>query len=157
MSPLEPGQELRPLVIESVDPGAMKTMAVLLRDPNPIHWDTTVVAGLGLGTQPINQGPINMSYLVELAVQAAGGIAGVRRFGVRFLANVVAGDRVVCTGRVVSCDDQAGTAELELTAAVGERPVLAGTATVALRPAAAGDAHDPSFGTEESERHEGQR
>lgn len=133
MSPLEPGQVLRPRVVEAVDPGPMKTMAVLLRDPNPIHWDTAVVAGLGLGTQPVNQGPINMSYLVELAVEAAGGIAGVRRFGVRFLANVVAGDRVVCTGRVVSRDDVTGTVELELEAAVGDRPVLAGTATVALR------------------------
>jgi acyl dehydratase len=132
VSPLEPGAALQPVVIESVDPGPMKTMAMLLRDPNPIHWDVGVVRKLGLGDQPVNQGPINVGYLMELAVRAGGGPQHVRRFGVRFVGNVFAGDRVVCSGTVSAVDSDAGTAELELTAAVDDRPVLAGTATVDL-------------------------
>ena len=126
------GLELEPLVIESVSAEKMKTMAAILRDPNPIHYDVDTVRELGLGDRPVNQGPINMSYLLNLVTRWAGGTSRLRRFTVRFLGNVFAGERVECSGRVVAVDEDAGTAELELQAAVGERPVLAGSATVAL-------------------------
>jgi acyl dehydratase len=131
MTMLVAGDELEPVVIESVDPNRMKTMALLLRDPNPIHWDTVVTERLGLGDRAINQGPINLSYLVGLAARAAGGGEHVRHVSVRFAGNVFAGDRVTCRGRVTAVDEDAGTAELELTADVDGRPVLAGVATVA--------------------------
>ena len=130
MISLRPGTELDRLIIESVDPEPMKTMAVLLRDPNPIHWDTEVVRELGLGSRPINQGPINVGYLMELAVRAGGGRENVRAFRVRFTGNVVAGDRVICSGRVRSVDAETGLVELELEATVDERAVLTGSATV---------------------------
>ncbi|TQC42599.1 hypothetical protein EEB14_47995 [Rhodococcus sp. WS4] len=41
---------------------AMKPMALLLRDPNPIHWDAGALRALGLDERPINQGPLNVSY-----------------------------------------------------------------------------------------------
>lgn len=132
MSRLREGDRLEPLVVEAVEAGPMKTMAVLLRDPNPIHWDVAVTRTLGLGDRPVNQGPINMSYLIELAARAAGGADKVRRFSVRFLGNVFAGDRVVCEGQVTSLDADTGQATLELTASVDGRPVLAGSATVSL-------------------------
>jgi acyl dehydratase len=130
MSTLSEGQALEPFVVESVDPGPMKTMAVLLRDPNPIHWDVAVLGRLGLGDRPINQGPINVGYLMELAGRAAGGAANVRRFDCRFLGNVFAGDRVTCSGTVTAVDADAGTAELELSAEVDGRAVLSATATI---------------------------
>jgi acyl dehydratase len=130
MTTLSLGAELEPLVIESVDPGRMKTMALLLRDPNPIHWDVEVVRKLGLGDRPINQGPINVSYLIDLAVRAGGGPESLRRFDVRFTGNVFAGDRVVCSGRVVGVDGGARTVELELRAEVDGKPVLTGAATI---------------------------
>jgi acyl dehydratase len=134
MNSLEVGDELEPLVIESVDPGHMKTMAMLLRDPNPIHWDTEVTRQLGLGEKPINQGPISLSYLMELAIRPAGSDrAALRRFRVRFVGNVLAGQRVECTGRVVAIDEEAGTAELELAATANGQPVLEGDATI-VRP-----------------------
>jgi acyl dehydratase len=108
-------------------------MAMLLRDPNPIHWDTAVTERLGLGDRAINQGPINMSYLLELAVANAGGAENLRRFRVRFLRNVMAGDRVVCSGRVTARDEAAGTVDIELTAVVEGTTVLAGHATVVIR------------------------
>jgi acyl dehydratase len=129
---VQAGASLEPLVIESVSAEKMKTMAAILQDPNPIHFDVDTVRELGLGDRPVNQGPINMSYLLNLVTNWAGGSRRVRRFTVRFLGNVFAGERVECSGRVVAVDHDAGSAELELQAAVGERPVLAGSATVAL-------------------------
>jgi len=61
------------------DPG---DVAMLLRDPNPIHWDPEVLRELGLGERPINQGPINVGYLAELAARTAGGVDRVRRLRV---------------------------------------------------------------------------
>jgi hypothetical protein len=45
-----------PLVVDAVDPGRMKTMALLLADPNPIHWDVTVNERLGLGPARVTRG-----------------------------------------------------------------------------------------------------
>jgi acyl dehydratase len=128
---LSVGAELPPFVVETVDPQRMKTMAALLDDPNPIHFDTDLVVRLGYGTAPINQGPITMSYLMNVVTDAFGREA-IRSFRCRFLGNVFAGERVVCRGTVSALDAAAGTAEIELSAVVGDRPVLAGAVTVAL-------------------------
>jgi len=125
------GDELEPFTAVA-DPARMKTMALLLRDPNPIHWDPETTQRLGLGERVINQGPINMSYLLELAIRAAGGPEHVRRFAVRFTGNVFAGEEVVCTGRVTRVAD--GAADLELEARAGDRVVCTGSATVAHTP-----------------------
>jgi acyl dehydratase len=123
------GDELAPVIVESVDPQRMKTMAALLDDPNPIHYDVDVVRALGYGEAPINQGPIHMAYLQNVALKAAGP-KGLRRFTCRFMGNVFAGERVECTGTVTAVDDDAGTAEIELVARAGDRQVLAGTAII---------------------------
>jgi acyl dehydratase len=131
---LEPGQALEAFIVDAVDPGRMKTMAVLLRDPNPIHWDREVLERLGLDQRPVNQGPINASYLIELAVRAAGGRDRMSSCSIRFLANVLAGQQVICTGTVVSVDRAGGTAELELLGTADGVPVVSGTASVLLAP-----------------------
>ncbi len=131
MSGLAVGERIPARSFEA-EPGPMKTMAVLLRDPNPIHWDTEVTAALGLGDRPVNQGPINMSYLLEAVIGAAGAADRVRRFQVRFLGNVFAGERVECGGVVSAVDTEAGIATIELEATVGDRPVLGGVAEVRL-------------------------
>jgi acyl dehydratase len=128
---LEIGQPLAPLLIR-VETGPMKTMAVLLRDPNPIHWDVKTVQRLGLGDRAINQGPINVGYLSRLAGEAAGGVERVQRITIRFLGNVYAGNEVLCTGRVVGVEPTAGVAHLDLKADVDGRAVLTAKATVSL-------------------------
>lgn len=125
------GDELPPFVVEAVDAQRMKTMAALLDDPNPIHYDTELVARLGYGDRPINQGPITMSYMMNVVAGAVGAKA-VRRFSCRFLGNVFAGERVQCTGTVTAVDQEAGMIELELTAMAEDRQVLAGSATLTL-------------------------
>jgi acyl dehydratase len=123
------GDELPPVVIESVDAQRMKTMAALLDDPNPIHYDVDLVRSLGYGDAPINQGPITMGFLMNVALGVVGA-RGLRRFGTRFLGNVFAGERVTCRGTVTSVDERAQTAEVALEAFAGDRQVLAGSATI---------------------------
>jgi acyl dehydratase len=123
------GQELPELVIASVDPEKMKLMAALLRDPNPIHFDAGRVRELGLGDRPVNQGPSNLSYLLDMVTRWSGGVPTLRHVAVRFLGNVFAGDRVVCRGTVAEVAD--GHVTLEVQALVEERAVLQGTVTVA--------------------------
>jgi acyl dehydratase len=129
---LQPGQALGPHVIESVSPEPMKTMAALLDDPNPIHYDTASVRALGLGERPINQGPSNLGYLMEMLVECAGSAERIRRVRVRFLGNVFAGERVECKGSVMSVDTVAGTAELAVEASADGRPVLSGIAVIGV-------------------------
>ena len=99
------GDPLPELVIDPVDAEKMKTMAALLRDPNPIHWDVDVVRQLGMGERPVNQGPNNMAYLVNLLAAFAGGYERVRALRVRFLGNVFGGDRLVAGGAVTAIDE----------------------------------------------------
>jgi len=129
---LQPGQALEPHVIESVSPEPMKTMAAILDDPNPIHYDAASVRALGLGERPINQGPSNLGYLMEMLVEFAGSAERVRRVRVRFLGNVFAGERVECNGSVTSVDAAAGTAELAVEASADGRPVLSGIAVIGV-------------------------
>ena len=126
----EVGQELPPLVIEAVDPEKMKIMAAILRDPNPIHYDAESVKALGLGDRQVNQGPTNMSYLLNLVTQWSGGVPTLRSAAVRFLGNVFASDRVECTGRVTAIDQDTGLVTLEVQASVDGRPVLQGSVIV---------------------------
>jgi acyl dehydratase len=127
----EIGEELPALVIESVDAEKMKLMAAILRDPNPIHFDAERVRELGMGERTVNQGPSNMSYLLNMVTQWSGGVPTLRAVAVRFLGNVFAGDRVECRGRVVAIDAASGLVTLEVGASVRERQVLAGTVVVA--------------------------
>jgi acyl dehydratase len=129
---IEVGQALPPLVIESVDPEKMKLMAAILRDPNPIHYDAERVRELGMGDRTVNQGPSNMSYLLNMVTGWAGGVGALRSAEMRFLGNVFAGDRVECRGHVTEADGGSGLVTLEVEACVGEQPVLRGVVVVSV-------------------------
>ena len=129
---LAAGQALEPYVVESVSPEPMKTMAAILQDPNPIHYDARSVRSLGLGDRPVNQGPSNLGYLIEMVVRFAGSPEALLSIRARFLGNVFAGERVECTGTVTAVDPGSGVAHIDLGAVSDGRPVLSGSATVAL-------------------------
>lgn len=114
--PITRGSALDALEISSVDAERMKTMAVILRDPNPIHWDVDLVRELGMGDRVVNQGPNNMAYLVELLARNFGGEDLIVNLKVRFLANVFSGDRLIAGGVVndVRAAGPARLAEVEL-------------------------------------------
>lgn len=124
--------------VRSVSAEKMKTTAALLADPNPIHWDVAAVRALGMGERPVNQGPLNMAYVQNMLAAFSGGHDRLRRFRVRFLDNVFAGDELRAGGVVTTVRDEAGETladcEVVLEAADGRR-VLTGTATVVIGPA----------------------
>ena len=132
-SPPSVGDALPSYTVESVDPEKMKTMALLLRDPNPIHWDVETVRALGMGDRPVNQGPNNMAYLINMLASYAGGFDRVRSIRVRFQSNVFAGDRLVAGGHVTGVDAATGVVSCDVWLRRDDRAedeVMAGTATV---------------------------
>lgn len=131
----EVGDDLPARIIESVSAEKMKTMAALLGDPNTIHWDAHDVRRLGLGDRPVNQGPNNMGYVIDMLTAWAGGPANFRRLKVRFLGNVFAEDRLVAGGKVTAVrpSPEGSLVDCDVwLARDGTEPVLAGAATVLL-------------------------
>lgn len=129
------GDELPRRIIESVSAEKMKTMAALLGDPNTIHWDVADVRRLGLGDRPVNQGPNNMGYVIDMLTGWSGGPSNFRRLKVRFLGSVFAGDRLVAGGRVTGVRPGASGQLVDCDvwlARNGSEAVLAGTATVLI-------------------------
>lgn len=137
---VEPGDELPTWTMPSVDPARMRTMAAILRDPYPVHWDRDGNAALGLPGRVINQGPLNLGYIVNMLLAWAGPTC-VRRLTVSFGRPVLDGDRVSAGGRVVSVEvldgERRATCEVWLDRD-GEQ-VVTGTAVVALAAAPNGD------------------
>lgn len=98
------GEAIPPFVIADVSPEKMKTMAALIDDPNPIHFDVTATKRLGMGDRVVNQGPSNMAYIVNLLIAWTGDVTALRGLRCRFNGNVFAHDRVVASGRVTAVD-----------------------------------------------------
>ncbi|MCD2187254.1 MaoC/PaaZ C-terminal domain-containing protein [Actinomycetospora soli] len=71
----------------------MKLLALLLRDPNPIHLDADAAAALGFGRACVNQGPANLAYALTHLVRSRPAERLVA-FEARFHATVLAGDVV---------------------------------------------------------------
>jgi acyl dehydratase len=130
------GTRIPPRVVEHVGSAEMKTMAALLQDPNPIHWDHAATRALGMGERVVNQGPINMSYVMNALVSWVGNDPSrLRAITLRFMANVFEGDRVEAGGTVTGVRDVNGErladCDVWLDVTGGSR-ALAGTAVVAL-------------------------
>ena len=79
----------------------MRTMAAILRDPNPVHWDRTVGQRAGWGPRTINQGPLGLSYMVNM-LHAWAGPACVRRIYMTFPQAVFEGERITARGMVTA-------------------------------------------------------
>ena len=94
------GDELTPFVIESVSPDAMRDWSVFLADPNPIHLDVEVVKAKGLGDKRINQGPINVAYMMNMLMAAVPG-SRIESMNSRFLDNVYEGNHLTATKAIV--------------------------------------------------------
>ena len=130
------GDAIPEWVMEEVSAERMRTMAALLRDPNPLHWDRDAVAALplGLGRRTINQGPLGLSYMVNM-LHAWAGPGCIRRMVTRFPQVVLDGERVVARGSIQSLRSEGGEllADCEVRLEHAERGVLLeGEVTVAL-------------------------
>jgi 3-hydroxybutyryl-CoA dehydratase len=122
------GDALPPFVIESVSADAMKQWAVFLADPNPIHLDVEVVKAKGLGDRVINQGPINVAYMMNMLMAAFPG-ARIEAMDSRFLDNVYGGDKSVASGTITAIEGNRISCEFTLDVE-GRGTVNSGTATI---------------------------
>jgi acyl dehydratase len=120
--------------MESVRPERMRTMAAILRDPNPVHWDRAACDALGFGKRTINQGPLGLSYMVNMLHDWTGP-GSITRLVMTFPKVVLDGDRVTARGRVTAVREEGGErladCDIWLERDPGDRP-LVGTATVRL-------------------------
>jgi acyl dehydratase len=132
------GDALPVLVLDEVRQSDIFLTALLLRDPNPIHWDLDAVRAAGLGDRYVNQGGATMAIVMNMLQRWAGGDrAALRRVSCRFRGNVFAGDRLQVTGTVTAVHLTKDGADVDVdveVAASGRPRVLVGTATV-HRPA----------------------
>jgi len=124
------GDAIAPFVIDSVSTEAMKDWAVFLADPNPIHLDPEVVKAKGLGDRVINQGPINVAYMMNMLIRAFPG-AIIEAMDSRFLDNVYGADKVTASGTIKAVEGNRIDCEFTLDVE-GRGTVNAGTATVRL-------------------------
>ena len=111
-------------------------MAALLRDTNPLHWDRNAVDGLplGLGKRTINQGPLGLSYVINM-LQAWGGAECLRRIVMRFPQVVLDGERVVARGEISLLREEQGVwlADCSVRLKHDDRgALLEGTATIVV-------------------------
>ena len=86
--------------LDHVDPARMKTLALLLADPNPIHVDAAAARRLGVADRPVNQGPSTMAMAVNMVLAAFPG-ARLTSFRSRLLGLVLAEDSVEGGGNIL--------------------------------------------------------
>ncbi len=127
------GDSIPPWEMASVSAEKMKTMAAILRDPNPLHWDRDAVAALplGLGRRTINQGPLGLGYIVNM-LHAWQGPRCLQRITMTFPQVVLDGDHVIARGVVESVEGELAHCEVWLEHSDGRR-LLVGNATVRIQ------------------------
>ena len=121
------GEQLPEFAVPSVDPARMKTMAAVLRDPYRVHWDREATREMGLEGRVINQGPLNLSYIVNM-LHSFSGPTSVRRLTVSFGRPVFDADSVVAGGEISAIDGDRVTCAVWLKR--GDEIVVSGTAVV---------------------------
>ena len=129
---IQPGDSIPTWEMASVSAEKMKTMAAILRDPNPLHWDREAVAALplGLGPRTINQGPLGLGYIVNM-LHAWQGPGCLKRIRMTFPGLVLDGDHVIARGTVTAVEENLADCEVWLENADG-RQLLVGQASVRL-------------------------
>lgn len=117
--------------VPAVDAERMKVLALLLADPNPLHFDPAAVAAAGLGDRPVNQGPSSMAMLAN-AVRAAFPQGRLVRLHVTLRGSLAAGEEALVRGVVVARNhtEHGESVRCELTLQAGDRTVLRGLADV---------------------------
>jgi acyl dehydratase len=130
------GDRIPEWVMASVSAARMCTMAAILRDPNPLHWDRDAVDALplGLGKRTINQGPLGLSYMINM-LHAWAGPHCLRRIVMRFPQVVLDGECVIARGQITALRQEQGVtlADCNIWLEHADRGILLeGTATVVL-------------------------
>ena len=101
------GDSIPEWVMPEVSAARMRTMAAILRDPNPVHWDRRVCDQLGFGKRTINQGPLGLSYMVNM-LHAWTGPESIRRIFMTFPLVILDGDHITAQGKVTAIREENG-------------------------------------------------
>ncbi|MDQ4116285.1 MAG: MaoC family dehydratase [Actinomycetota bacterium] len=129
--PDPPPDALPDWTLDAVDAEKMKVLALLLGDPNPIHFDPAEARRLGVADAPVNQGPSTMAMLANCVLAAYPG-GRLTRLRVRLRGVVVAGQAVRVHGSVVErvAEPDGQRLRCSLTLDADGRPALEGDAEV---------------------------
>lgn len=128
------GDRIPDWVMESVSAARMRTMAAILRDPNPVHWDRDTNEKIGFGRRTINQGPLGLSYMVNM-LHAWAGPGCLSRLYMTFPLVVLDEDHITAQGVVTAVREEDGArfADCDVwLAREGSEHPLVGRATVRL-------------------------
>jgi acyl dehydratase len=129
------GTAIPPFAVPEVNGDHIRILALLMHDPNPIHFDRAAVAAAGLGDREVTQASATMGYLYDMLIRWAGSRRSIRALRCRFQANVFAGDSVIAGGVVTGVRSEKGVREANcdvwLNTENGTR-VITGSATVIL-------------------------
>jgi acyl dehydratase len=128
MTAITPGMEIPPFEVAEVRLDDIETVMHVMGDFNPVHNDLDLVERLGL-RGPVNQGPANAAYLVNMILRWMPEPGSLRSIRYRFHDISCPGDRLVATGTVESVEDGLATCSVALTRSTGET-VVTGTVVV---------------------------
>jgi acyl dehydratase len=116
--------------MDGIDLDRIRGFMEVMRDVNPVHDDPALVERLGL-RGPVNQGPANLAYILNMLADWTGDVAAIERLDFRFLDVVTTGDVVTAGGEVREVDGAGvATCDVWLDRADGVRAV---TATARVR------------------------
>jgi acyl dehydratase len=131
---LSPGDTLPAVTVDDVRGHDMKLIAALLEDPYPVHFDPKAAAEQGYPAL-LNQGPVNLSYLLQPVLNACESPADLRGFDTRYESMVFAGETVEATATVTDkrIKDNEGLVEFELVLQKSDgETTVSGTATARM-------------------------
>jgi len=116
--------------MDGLDLDRIRGFMEVMRDVNPVHDDPELVERLGL-RGPVNQGPANLAYMLNMLIDWTGDVTAIERLEFRFLDVVTTGDVVTAGGEVREVDGAGvATCDVWLDRADGVRAV---TATARVR------------------------
>ena len=101
---LDPGTALPPFTMSDITLERIREFMELMHDVNPVHDDEELAARLGL-RGPVNQGPANLAYVINMYLAWAGDPRALKRIDFRFLDTVTTGDVVTASGTVISNEE----------------------------------------------------
>ncbi len=129
------GDKIPQWEMESVSAQRMATMAAILRDPCPFHWDREVVdKTFGVGKRTVNQGLVGIGYMINM-LHNWSGENSVKGIKMGFPAPIVLdGDHVIAKGEVtaVSPDGKGQMVECAIWLENEGTRLLDGTASVLI-------------------------
>lgn len=128
---LSEGDELPRRTILELSGSDMKLLAAVLQDPYPPHYDERRAEEMGYPGL-LNQGPANLSYMLQTVVRQLEAPSDLRSFNVRFDDMVFETETVTATATVADKRVEDGEALVEFEIELGKEDgtvAVVGTAT----------------------------